>query len=641
MREIKLADKAGFCFGVKRAVDTAITSKEQSVNKNIYTFGPLIHNNDVVENLKENNIYSIELEEIENLTEGDTIIIRSHGIKPSIMNTLKKKKLNVIDATCPYVATIHRKVAKYYAEGYKIVIVGDKQHPEVIGINGWCNDEAIISKDGTELKGIKGKVCIVSQTTEKQSNWKKVLNVLVDNCKEFVAMNTICSATETRQKSAEELSKEVDLMIVIGGKNSSNTAKLYEICKKNCKNTYHIENSSEIPDELIKNKDLKKIGVTAGASTPNWIIEEAMKKMSNIDNNEVNMNEQLEFMEQNETEIYIGKIVKGEIVSLNEKEAFIDLNYKSDAVLPLDEVTTENNVTMNDLFKVGDIVEGKVIKVKNSDGNVVLSRIEVERAEAHKILKESFEDKKILTVKVKQEVKGGFICNFKGIKVFLPGSLVKFDNSEDVSNILNTEIEVRVIEFNKQKNNTKIVVSRRAILAEEKIKNQEIAWNNIKKGEVVEGIVRRINDFGAFVDVQGVDGLLHISEISWGKVESIKDELKIGEKIKVCVLEADKENKKLSLSIKKLSENPWNNIEEKYPVGSIVLGKVVRFSQFGAFVELEPGVDALLHISQISHDRVENLNDVLKINQSIKARIIEVQGEKRRISLSTKDLMDM
>lgn len=278
MKVVALADSAGFCFGVKRAVDTALNMKEKYKSK-IYTLGPLIHNNDVVDFLKRNLIFPIELENIASLKEKDTIIIRSHGVSEKTLNILKSSNLNIVDATCPYVENIHKKVKKYYDLGYHIIIVGDKNHPEVIGINGWCNDSAVILKSGAEPFNISTKVCVVSQTTERQATWENVLTKVIKTSKEIVAFNTICSATEVRQKSAEELSSRVDAMVVIGGFDSSNTTKLYEICKKNCENTIHVENMLGIPDKFIKNKNIKSIGVTAGASTPDWIIKEAILKM--------------------------------------------------------------------------------------------------------------------------------------------------------------------------------------------------------------------------------------------------------------------------------------------------------------------------------------------------------------------------
>lgn len=278
--EVILSKNAGFCYGVKRAVDMAISVQEK-YKKEIYTLGPLIHNNDVVSYLKTLNISAIEIEDIKNLKKDDIVIIRSHGIPLEIFNKLKEKEVIIIDATCTYVSNIQQKVKKYYDSGYSILIVGDKNHPEVIGINGWCNNSAIITNDSNDIDYLPRKICVVSQTTEKQSRWENVLEKVVKFSKEIVAFNTICSATEVRQKAAYDLSKNVEYMIVIGGKNSSNTTKLFEICKKNCKNTIHIENCKELPSELLNNKDIKKIGITAGASTPDWIINEALNKLSN------------------------------------------------------------------------------------------------------------------------------------------------------------------------------------------------------------------------------------------------------------------------------------------------------------------------------------------------------------------------
>jgi len=279
MKKITLAGSAGFCFGVKRAVDTALEIK-QKYNKKIYTLGPLIHNNDVVNFLKENSIYPIELEDIRTLEGNDTIIIRSHGVSEETLNVLKDTDLNIVDATCPYVENIHKKVKKYYDLGYHIIIVGDKNHPEVIGINGWCNNSAVILKSGGDIDTIPNKVCVVAQTTERQATWENVLSKIITTSKEIVAFNTICSATQVRQESAEELSKKVDAMVVIGGFNSSNTTKLYEICKMNCENTIHVENLLGIPSDFIRNENVKSIGVTAGASTPDFIIKDAITKMS-------------------------------------------------------------------------------------------------------------------------------------------------------------------------------------------------------------------------------------------------------------------------------------------------------------------------------------------------------------------------
>lgn len=633
---IILAKKSGFCYGVKRAVDTCLKLKDKYTDKKIYTLGPLIHNNDVVNFLKKQNIYPIDYENINTLKEGDIIILRSHGVTLETIEKLKEKKLNIIDATCPYVSNIQKKVQKYYEKGYSILIVGDKNHPEVIGINGWCNNSAIICKNAEEIENLPAKICVVSQTTEKKEHWVSVLSKVVNECREIIAFNTICNATEVRQLSAKELSKEVDFMVVIGSKSSSNTTKLYEICKTNCVNTIHVENAGELPD-YISNK-YYKIGVTAGASTPDWIIKEAIFKMSNKD-----LNEQLEYMNNNDIQISIGQEVEGEVVSIvSNSEAYVNIGYKSDAILPLSEITKESDEDINNFIKKGDIIKGKIIKLGSENKPPVISVIELNREKAYIELKEAFENKEKVVVKVKEDVNGGLISIYKNIiRVFIPASHVELRHVNDLSVYKGQELTVNIIEFEEGRNNTRIVGSRRDLLKEGQLKIEEETWASLEKDTVKEGEVRRLTNFGAFVNIDGVDGLLHVSEISWGRVEKPSDMLKVGDKIKVYIKDIDKENRKLALSIKDLTEDPWKNVDVKYPIGNIVLGTVVRFASFGAFVELEPGVDGLIHISQISHKRIDKVEDELSIGQQVKAKIVEVDGEKRKIGLSIKEVNDI
>lgn len=633
--KVILAEKAGFCYGVKRAVEEALQAKDK-YKKTIYTLGQLIHNQDVVDFLKDKGIIPVDIEDLDKLSSSDIIIIRSHGVSLETYKRFKLKGLTIVDATCPYVTNIHNKVKQYYDLGYKIIIVGDKNHPEVQGINGWCSDSAIITKDGSDLDVIFGQVCIVSQTTEKQENWEKVINIVMKKCKEFVVFNTICSATQVRQKVASELSKKVDVMVVIGGKNSSNTTKLYEICRKNCVNTIYVENSGEIPDNIINNNN-EIIGVTAGASTPDWIIKEAILKMSEDVNQETN-NEQLDFMEKNNTQIVVGKVIKGEIISVSPKQAFVSIGYKVEAVLPKSEVTKDDSINLEDILTVGDIVQAKVISRRNEEGYVVLSKKELEREAAYDELKEAREKNLLLKVVIKEVVNCGLVGNYKGARVFIPASHIELYHVDDLESYLGKEVELNIIEFDDTKRQTRIVGSRREILKAEKSVFEEETWNKLEKDTVVEGEVKRLTVFGAFVGVNGVDGLLHVSEISWGRINKPSDILKVGDKIKVYILDIDKENKKLSLSMKKLIDDPWMDVEVKYPVGNIVLGKVVRFANFGAFIELEPGVDALVHISQISYKKITKPEEVLKTGEMVKAKILDVNKDGKKIGLSIKEV---
>ena len=635
MREIKVAKSAGFCFGVKRAVDESIKIQKE-FNKKIYTLGPLIHNNDVVQYLEDNNIFSVDLNDIDKLNEGDVIVIRSHGVSKEVITNLESRGLIVKNATCPYVTNIHKKVEKYSNQGYNIVILGDEKHPEVIGINGWCDNKALITKDGTLPDNVPKKVCAVSQTTEKEENWKNTLNNLSATTKEVLAFNTICNATEVNQKNANELSKEVDAMIVIGGKNSSNTTKLYQIAKRNCENTIHIENASELTEEFINNKEFKTVGITAGASTPDWIIREVINTMQD----EVNRNDdQLQLMNELDRRFKIGDEVEGEILSKARGEIVVSLvGYGKDGVIPFKELTCmQDPAQFAEELNVGDNIKAKVIKLNNEDGNVVLSRLEFEKKEAMDKLEKLYNDETIFEVKIDEVREKGLVAHLNGVRIFIPASQIDIKFVNDKEALKGQTLEVKLIEFNKE-NPSKIVASRRVILEKEKAEKEDKAWSSLHVGDVVEAEIKRFTNFGAFAEINGIDGLIHLSEISWNHVRKPEDVLTKNSKVQVKIIDLDRATNKLSLSIKQLTEEPWANVDEKYPEGTVVLGKVVRLNDFGAFVELESGVDGLVHISKISHDRIEHPSQVLKVGEEVKAKILSVDSENKRISLSIKDV---
>lgn len=633
MREVILAKNAGFCFGVQRAVEEALKIQKQ-YNKKIYTLGPLIHNGDVVNYLEKNNIYAIDLNNLDSLNKGDVIVIRSHGVSRNIMNLLAEKELIAINATCPFVTNIQKKVDKYSELGYKIVILGDEKHPEVIGINGWCKEDAIITKDGSFSSNLPSKVCAVSQTTEKSENWAKTIDNLSSNVKELLAFNTICAATEVRQKSVYELSKEVDVMIVVGGKNSSNTTKLYEIAKTNCEFTIHIENASELSESLINNKEIQKIGVTAGASTPDWIIKEVIEIMEGNEK----MEDQLSLMNEMDKSFRIGGEVEGEILSINNDQLVISLiGNKSDGVIPFKELASQEKLEekLKEL-KVGDKIKAKVIKLKNEDNYVVLSTLEIEKEQTLLTLEELFKSKKELDVLVTSAKEKGLVAYYNGVRIFIPASQIDIKYIENKEALVNTKLTVRLIDFSKD-NLSKIVASRRVILEEAKNEREKAAWESISEGDIVKAEVKRFTGFGAFAEVDGIDGLIHLSQISWSHINSCDEVLKIGEIIDVKILSLDKEAKKLSLSIKALTPEPWSVVDEKYTEGSAVLGKVVRLNDFGAFVELEPGIDGLVHISKISHDHIKHPSEVLTIGEEVKCIILSIDKEAKKIALSIKD----
>ena len=632
MRNVILAKEAGFCFGVKRAVDESLKAKKQ-YKKNIYTLGPLIHNTDVVKYLEEKQIFAIELSDIDKLQANDVIIIRSHGVSKEVIKQLEKKGLIIINATCPFVTNIQKKVEKFSEEGYTIVIQGDENHPEVIGINGWCNNSAIITKDGSLPRLDSKKVCLVSQTTEKVENYNKTLDALKNMDIYLRDFNTICSATDVRQKSADELSKKVDAMIVIGGKHSSNTTKLFQISSKNCVNTLHIENASELPEEYINNKNFKKIGITAGASTPDWIIREVINIMQ-----EINNQEQLELMNQyDKGNMCIGDEIEGEVASKTNEGIIVSIpGYGKDGIIKYNQLTAgDDGQEYAETLNKGDKIKAKIIKF-NVEGYVALSRVEYEKNLAYEELEKLYNNEEVFDLKISQILPKGIAGFYKGVRIFVPVSQIDVKFIKDKEALKGQTLQVKLTEFSKE-NPSKIIASRRVIIEKEYLEKEEKAWAGLTVGAVVKAEVKRFTNFGAFADVNGIDGLIHLSQISWKHIKSAEDVLKQGDIIDVKIIDVDREAKKLSLSIKQLTEEPWSNVKEKYPEGEVVQGTVVRINDFGAFVELEPGLDALVHISKISHDRIEHPSQVLTVGEEVTAKILSVDEEKKRISLSIKD----
>ncbi len=632
--EIIRAKTAGFCFGVDKALNEVLKLVEKS-DKNIYTFGPIIHNEQVVDRLKAKGVLVVE--EIEKANSPGYLVIRAHGVPPECYEKLENTGLDTVDATCPYVKKIHRLVNEKYQEGYNIVIVGDREHPEVKGINGWCGNNAFIVNTEEEAEAItegeKG-LCVVAQTTANRYKWDKINKYLKNKFENILKFDTICNATITRQTEAEEIAEKVDAMIVVGGRNSSNTRKLYEICKNKCKETFMIETSDELPQFDIKK--IKRVGVTAGASTPDWIIKEVIKKMDELNKQEHEMSFE-EAFENSIVTIQTGNIVKGRIIGYNNSEVYVDLGFKSDGIISMDEFLEDPDFKPEESLKIGEEIDVFVIRVNDGEGNVLLSKKRVDAAKNMDKLEEAFENKTPVKGKITEIVNGGAIANVGGIKVFIPASQVSDRYVKDLKEFLKQVVTLRIIEFNKQKK--RIVGSQRVILEEQKAKNASNVWGNIEVGKKYTGTVKSLTDFGAFVDIGGVDGLIHVSELSWTKIKHPSEVLKLGDKVDVTVLEADKDKKRISLGYRKNQDDPWYNAEEKYKVGEVVKGKVARLVPFGAFIELDSGVDGLVHISNIAHTRIAKPSDVLKVGQEVEAKIIEVNVEAKKIALSIKELV--
>ena len=623
--EIILAKSAGFCFGVKLAVDCVY---EKSKEDKIYTYGPIIHNKNVVKDLEKQGVEIIE--NLEKDIDGK-VIIRSHGVPPSVYKLLEQKNIEYVDCTCPFVKKIHRIVDENYKQGKSVIIIGNKNHPEIIGINGFCDNTALIANSIEEFNNLdienNKEYILVSQTTFDITVFEKLLQGIKNN--NIKVFNTICSATNDRQKEALELSKQVDYMIVLGDTSSSNTQKLYEICKKNCENTYLCETIKDL--QLNNFKKNVKIGITAGASTPPAIIKEALNKMNEMENMSFE-----EMLNESFKTLHNGSVVKGSVIRVTDNEVFVNLGYKADGFIEKSEFSNDANINLKNEVSVGDEIEVFVIKVNDGDGNVVLSKKRLEMNKGFDELEEAFNNKSILKGKIVDVIKGGLIANINNVRVFVPSSQISNKFVQDLNSFKGKEFDFNIIEFNKSKR--RIIAGRRDLVQSMEDEAKAKVYENIKVGDKLEGTVSRIVDFGAFVDLGGVDGLIHISELSWGRVKKVSDVLREGDKVTVYVLEVDKDKNKISLSLKDSEKNPWVLAKDKYKISDVVEGKVVRLVDFGAFVELEEGVDGLVHISQICQKHIAKPEEILSIGQVVKAKVTEIDTDNKKISLSIKEV---
>lgn len=635
--EIIRADHSGFCFGVKRAIDKTEEQIETAEKgRKIYTAGPLIHNRLVTDDLEERGVGIID--KPEDAEAGSIVIIRSHGEGRDFFERAEAEGLEIIDATCPFVKKIHMLVKEADQAGKKIVIIGDRNHPEVIGINGWCGNRAFIVGSREEADELpEDSYFIVCQTTIKKDVLDQVTEVLSSKGMELEIKNTICNATTERQDACRQLSKNVDAMVVIGGRNSSNTRKLFDISQENCNNSFFVENIDDLP--LKELQKYNRIGVAAGASTPECVIKEVIANMSEAITSEKTT--MADFMDEIDASLRLprtGEIVNGKVHQVNDKEVIVNLGCKKDGILPAEEVTLEEGQTLTDLFKEGDEVQAKVIKTDDGDGGILLSKKKLEINKHWNEINEALENKSILTVKVIRAVNGGVIAAYKEVSGFIPLSQLSDRYVETADEFIGQELEVKVTKVDQRRN--RVVFSHKAVLNEEKQKQIAAIWEGLHVGDIVEGTVMRFTDYGAFVDIGGIDGLLHISEISWGKLKHPQEVLEIGQKVKVKILSMNEEKGKISLGLKQTTPEPWSVIEENYHVGDIVEGKVVQLKEYGAFVELEPGLDGLVHISEVANKRVTNIADELQLGQIVKAEILDIDKERKRISLSIKATLE-
>ena len=640
--KIEVAAHAGFCFGVRRsvsAVDGLLAS-----GKRITTLGPVIHNPAVIEGMKARGVVVAEEKEE---VEGDTVVIRAHGAPKSVHDYFLKKGMEVVDTTCPFVERIHRRVQEASAQGIPVLIVGEKEHAEVVGIRGWVEgSDCFIVYSAGEIDALPPmqRACIVAQTTTPQALYDGLCAHLRERIPECEVFGSICKATVLHQSEARELAARVDVMLVVGGRNSSNTRKLFALCSEICKRTYFIEKAEQVAGIPVTGNEI--IGITAGASTPDEIIKEVVTRMSELDKtitpqtdapveaqDSAQDSEFAAEFEKTLVSIRPGQTVTGTIVQVTDNEVCVNIGYKSDGLIPVAELINQEN--HREAYKVGDEIEVEVVKVNDGEGNVLLSQKNIVSRKNWDALVAKYENNEYVEGVGKDVVKGGLIVDVDGVRTFVPASQLSERYVEKIDQFVGKPMKLKIIEVDKQKR--RLVASRKAVLAEESAAAKAAAWEKLEVGTIVHGIVRRLTDFGAFVDIGGVDGLIHITDLSWGRVKHPSDVVKPGDEVDVLVLALDRERERISLGLKQTKPKPWETAQVNYPVGSICEGKVVRIVTFGAFVELEPGLDGLVHISQIAPTRINKVEDVLHVGDMVRVRILDVNPEAKRISLSIRD----
>lgn len=641
MRKITLAKTAGFCFGVNRAVNMVYNLAE---NEKVCTLGPIIHNTEVVKELEQKGV--IIADTPSQVEEGYTVVIRSHGVSKNVYDEISELNLKYADATCPFVSKIHKTVAKAGSENSVVIIVGDKNHPEVKGIEGHCCGKFFTVKNYAEIENLiesqpelkNSSVTVVSQTTFDVSEWKKSLKIIKKLCTNAVIFDTICNATAERQEEARSLAEKSDLMIVIGDKTSSNTCKLYEICKRVCEKTYLVETYKEL--STINFSTACNIGVTAGASAPARIIKEVLDTMAE---NQVNSSEEKEqdfaaMLEEHMQSFNTDGRVQGVVERITPSEIFVDVGRKQAGVVKRDELTDDPNAKIEDLVKVGDTLELLIMRTNDQEGTIMLSKKRVDAQKGWDVIKEALESKEILTGVVTEINNGGVIAVTNGVKVFIPASQATASRNETTESLLKKEVSFRIIDVNDRRK--RAVGSIRSVLNEEKNKAKEEFWANCEVGKVYTGTVKSLTSYGAFVDIGGVDGMIHISELSWSRIKHPSEVVKVGDVVEVYVKDIDNEKGNISLGYKKTEDNPWEILKNNYPEGTVTEVEIVGLTQFGAFAKIIPGIDGLIHISQIANRRIEKPQDELSVGQKVQAKITSIDFDKKRVSLSIRALLE-
>ena len=635
MKEIHLAESAGFCFGVSRSVKLA--EEMLAGGGDCYSLGHLIHNNDVVERFREQGLHVVQTPE--EVPEGARVIIRAHGVSMAVEEALRARAGQVIDSTCPKVLRIHKIVKKASAEGRQVVVIGKPSHPEVVAICGCC-DGAVVFENAVELENYltdhpdfaQKPVTMVIQTTQTRLNFEECEKKIKKECTNLEIFDTICEATSTRQTEAVKIAAECDAMVVIGGKDSANSVHLAQLCRQHCDNVQFIENVKEL--DLERLHGAVKVGMTAGASAPSWIIKEVKQTMTS----EIKMEEKsfAELLEESLKTIYNGDKVTGEVVAITTTEVNVDLGMKYSGFIPTLEFTEESGCKIEECVKIGDKVEAVVVRVNDMEGVVQLSKKRLDAAKNWEMIVNAAESGEVVEGVVTEDNKGGVVVTVKGNRVFVPASQSGLPRDAEMASLLKQPVRLKITEVKGRR----VVGSIRAVQREERRAAAEKVWNDIEVGKQYEGTVKSISSYGVFVDIGGIDGMVHVSELSWGRVKNPAEVVSVGDKLNVYVISFDKEARKISLGHKDPNGNPWTKFTETYAEGDVATVKIVKLMDFGAFAEVLPGVDGLIHISQIANRRIGKPGDVLTVGEEVDAKITAIDNEKQKISLSIRALLE-
>lgn len=644
MIKIEIAENAGFCFGVRRAVEIAEKAAEK--HGKVFTLGELIHNEAAVEELHQKGVCAVNSVDE---AAGEVLIIRSHGVAKSEKEKADRLCKAVLDATCPYVAKIHG-IVSGLSENGSVIVLGDENHPEVVGIMGNSSPKAFAAKSFEEVDelfnsgaiGENDEVSLVVQTTFDREKFLDISQRIREKYPRVQIYSTICNATAQRQESTRELAKRAALMVVVGGKSSSNTKRLAEICREYTK-TVFVSNAAQMPEQIAKNLPADcVIGITAGASTPGYIIKEVHQIM-NEEIKTTNENEEdfASLLEQDQsfTRLYTGKRVKATIVSVSKKEAVVEVGAKQTGYIVREELTNDPNAEVEDVVKPGDVIDAVVIKVDDNVGTVALSKKRVDAALGLEKLQAVKDANETIEGKVAQVVKGGVIVIYENTRVFIPGSHTGIPRGGKLEDLVGKPVKFKIIEVSNERGG-RVVGSIRQANKEVRDAAKAKFWETIEVGQKFEGEVRSIENYGVFVDIGAVDGLVHTADLTWNRVGHPKDIVKVGDKINVIVKSFDPEKKRVSLSAKDPEDNPWTKFVSEYQKGDVIKATIVSITEFGAFAQIIPGVDGLIHISQISTERVANIASVLTVGQEVDVKIIEIDEERERVSLSIRALSE-